>query len=136
IRFGYTGERGKFVGLFFKGVLLTIATLGIYGAWFNMSIRRYIFSNIKIGNAQFTYTGEGADYFWMNIKGYFLTLLTFGIYSFWWQKEQFEFFVNNLRIEQGEDAVFFYSKATGGKFAGLMIGNLLILVFTLGLGYA
>ena len=136
IRFGYTGDRGQLVGLFFKGFFLTLLTLGIYGPWFTINLRRYVMSNITVGNARFTYTGDGSDYFWLNVKGYFLTLFTFGIYMFWWQKDQFEFFVNNLRLEQDEDAVFFTSKATGGGFAGLMIVNFLILVFTLGLGYA
>jgi uncharacterized membrane protein YjgN (DUF898 family) len=136
IRFGYTGELKKLVGLFFKGIFFSIITLGIYSAWFAIDLRRYVLSNIKIGNARFVYNGDGTDYFLLNLKGYFLTLITFGIYMFWWQKEQFEFFVNNLRLEQENDAVFFQSKATGGGFAGLMIVNLLILVFTLGLGYS
>jgi uncharacterized membrane protein YjgN (DUF898 family) len=55
---------------------------------------------------------------------------------FWWQKDQFEFMVNNTGLEQDEDIIFFNSKATGSGFAGLMIVNLLILVFTLGIGYA
>jgi uncharacterized membrane protein YjgN (DUF898 family) len=100
-----------------------------------MDLRRYTLSNVKIGNARFVYNGDGSDYFFLNLKGYFLTVLTLGIYSFWWQKDQFEFFVNNLRVEQENDAVFFRSKATGGGFAGLMIVNFLILVFTLGLGF-
>lgn len=136
IRFGYTGDRGKLIGIFIKGVVLTLATFGIYGAWFTMNLRRYLLSNVYVGNAQFVYEGEGSDYFFMNLKGYVLTLLTFGIYSFWWQKDQFEFFVNHLRLQQGDDAVFFRSTATGGGFAGLMIVNFLILLFTLGLGYA
>ena len=136
IRFGYTGNRGELVGLFFKSLLFTILTLGIYSAWFTINLRRYILSNIKVGNARFVYTGDGADYFILNLKGYFLTIFTLGIYLFWWQKEQFQFFVDNLRLEQGDDAVFFRSKATGSGFAGLMIVNILILVFTLGLGYA
>src|SRR5215204_5759350 len=90
IRFGYTGELGKLVGLFFKGIFLTIITLGIYSAWFAMSLRRYTLSNVKVGNARFVYTGDGTDYFVLNLKGYFLTLLTLGIYMFWWQKDQFE----------------------------------------------
>jgi uncharacterized membrane protein YjgN (DUF898 family) len=113
-----------------------VLTLGIYGPWFTISLRRYILSNIKVGNVHFVYTGDGTDYFIMNLKGYFLTVLTLGIYLFWWQKDQFEFFVNNLRMEQDADAVFFRSKATGVGFAGLIIVNVLILVFTLGLGYA
>jgi len=136
IRFGYSGDRGQLMGLFFKGLVLTILTFGIYSAWFTINLRRYVLSNVRVGNARFVYTGNGGDYFWLNIKGYFLTLLTFGIYMFWWQKNQFEFFVNNLRLEQDEDAVFFTSKATGGGFAALMIVNLLILIFTFGLGYA
>jgi uncharacterized membrane protein YjgN (DUF898 family) len=72
----------------------------------------------------------------LNLKGYFLSLISLGIYSFWWQKDLFEFFVNNLRLEQDEDAVFFRSTATGGGFAVLTIVNILILIFTLGLGYA
>ena len=136
IRFGYSGDRGQLIGLFFKGLVLTILTFGIYSAWFTINLRRYVLSNVRVGNARFVYTGNGGDYFWLNIKGYFLTLLTFGIYMFWWQKNQFEFFVNNLRLEQDEDAVFFTSKATGAGFAGLMIVNLLILIFTFGLGYA
>lgn len=135
IRFGYTGDRGRLVGIFFKGLFFTIISLGIYSAWFAIDLRRYILSNIKVGNARFVYTGDGTEYFLLNLKGYFLTVLTLGIYMFWWQKEQFEFFVNNLRMEQEDDAVFFQSKATGAGFAKLMIVNLLILVFTLGLGY-
>jgi uncharacterized membrane protein YjgN (DUF898 family) len=136
IRFGYTGVRKELIGMFLKGIFLTILTLGIYGSWFAINVRTYIISNIKAGDARFVYTGDGTDFFWMNFKGYLLTLLTLGIYMFWWQKDQFEFFVNNTRIEQGEDAVFLNSTATGKGFAGLMIVNLLIIVCTLGLGYA
>jgi uncharacterized membrane protein YjgN (DUF898 family) len=136
IRFGYTGNRNQLIGLFFKGLLFTLLTFGFYGAWFVMNLRRYLLSNIKVGNARFVYTGSGGDYFVLNLKGYFLSLITLGIYSFWWQKELFEYFVNNLRLEQDEDAVFFRSTATGGGFAGLMIINVLILIFTFGLGYS
>lgn len=136
IRFGYEGSRGTLVGIFFKGLFLTILTLGIYSPWFTINLRRYILSNIKAGNVQFVYNGDGTDYFVLNIKGYLLTLLTFGIYLFWWQRDQFAFFVNNLRMQQGDDAVFFHSKATGGGFAKLMIVNFFILIFTFGLGYA
>ena len=136
IRFGYTGDRTELLKLFVKGFLLTIVTIGIYGAWFAMDLRRYIISNIKVGNARFTYSGDGGSFFWMNFKGYLLTIITLGIYIFWWQKDQFEFFVNNLTLEQEDDVLNFKSKATGGDFAGLMIVNLLLLVFTLGFGYA
>ncbi len=136
IRFGYTGNRGELAWLFWKGTFLTLITFGLYGAWFTMNLRRYVLCNVRVGNARFAYGGDGADYFWLNFKGYLLTLFTLGIYMFWWQKDLFEYYVNNLRLEQGDDAVFFRSRATGGGFAVLTIVNLLIVVCTLGIGYA
>lgn len=136
IRFGYTGNRGELVKLFFKGIFLTLVTFGIYGAWFTISLRNYVLGHVRVGNARFVYSGDGSDFFWINFKGYLLTLVTLGIYSFWWQKDLFEYYVNNLRLEQEDDAVFFRSTATGGDFAGLMIVNILIMIFTLGLGYS
>lgn len=136
IRFGYTGDRGQLVALFFKGVMFTILTLGFYGPWFTISLRRYVLSNVTVGNARFSYNGDGGDFFLLNLKGYILTLLTLGIYSFWWQKDLFAYYVNNLRLEQEDDAVFFTSRATGGGFLALTVVNMLILFFTLGLGYA
>src|SRR5687768_17188911 len=55
IRFGYVGQRSALVGIFIKGILLTILTLGIYAPWFTINLRRYILSNIKAGNVQFVY---------------------------------------------------------------------------------
>jgi uncharacterized membrane protein YjgN (DUF898 family) len=135
IRFGYTGDRTELIKLCVKGILLTIVTLGIYGAWFAINLRRYIISHIKMGNASFNYHGDGGDYFWMNLKGYFLTLFTLGIYSFWWQKSLFEYFVNHTELEQGNEKVYLQSKATAGGFFELTIVNVLLLIFTLGLAF-
>lgn len=136
IRFGYTGERSELIKIFYRDLFLTIITFGIYGSWLAMNIRRYVLDHVRIGNATFTYHGNGGDFFLLNLKGYFLTLFTLGIYMFWWQKDLFEYFVNNLRLRQGDHKVAFRSKATGGGFAGLLIVNLLIVIFTLGFGYA
>ena len=135
VRFGYTGSRSELIKIFIKGLLLTIVTFGIYASWFTIKLRNYMLSNVKMGNASFSYHGDGADFFLLNLKGYFLTIFTLGIYSFWWQKDLFNYYVNNLRLQHDDNAVFFHSKATGGKFAGLLIVNFLIVLFTLGLGY-
>lgn len=136
IRFGYRGDRNKFLRLFFKNVLLTIITLGIYGAWATVEIRTYILSHIRMGSIKFRYKAEGGDFFLLNLKGYFLTIITLGIYSFWWQKELFDFYVNNLYMEKDEQRIRMKSTATGGDFFALIVVNMLLLIFTLGLGYA
>ncbi|WPR72198.1 YjgN family protein [Flavobacterium sp. NG2] len=136
IRFGYRGDRTEFIKLFFKWIGLTIITLGIYGPWMAMNMRNYLLGNVRFGDAEFEYDGDGGDYFVMNLKGYFLTIFTLGIYMFWWQKELFEYYVNNLSLKKGDDKINFTSTATGGDFFSLVIVNLFILIFTLGLGYA
>lgn len=136
IRFGYRGDRKEFTLLFFKWILFTIITLGIYGPWMAMNMRNYLLGNIRFGDVEFDYDGDGTDYFALNIKGYFLTLITFGIYIFWWQKELFEYYVNNLSLNREEGKIHFNSTATGGDFFKIIVTNLLILIFTLGLGYA
>lgn len=136
IRFGYRGDRSEFVVSFYKWVLYTVITLGIYGAWFSINVRRYVLSNIKMGDVSFKYEADGGDYFWLNFKSYFLSIITLGIYSFWWYSDLLAFYVNNLSLEKGEERITFKSTATGGDFFGLLLVNLLIIVFTLGLGYA
>lgn len=136
IRFGYRGDRDKLIALFVKGILLTIVTFGIYGAWFTINLRRYVLSNVRFGNISFRYEADGGDYFWMVFKGYILSVLTLGIYSFWWMKEMFAFFVDNLSMYKDGERINLHSKATGGGFFALLVVNFLIIVFTLGLGYA
>ena len=136
IRFGYTGDRKELFFLFLKGIFFTIITLGFYGAWFKIDLRKYVVGHIRIGNAEFRYNGNGAEYFFFNLKGYFLTIFTLGIYSFWWQKDIFNYYVNNLELYQNGRGVMFRSNATGGGYAKLMIGNFFIVILTLGLGFS
>jgi uncharacterized membrane protein YjgN (DUF898 family) len=136
IRFGYRGNRNEFMVSFYKWILFTLVTLGIYGAWLSINVRRYVMSNVKMGDVSFKYEANGGDYFWLNFKSYFLSIITLGIYSFWWYSDLLAFYVNNLSLEKGEEKITLKSTATGGDFFGLLIVNLLIIVFTLGLGYA
>jgi len=137
IRMGYRGDREELIKVFFSGLFLTLVTLGIYGAWFTMNLRNYVLNKVRFGTLHFKYQGLGADYFILNLKGYFLTIITLGIYFFWWQKDLFNYYINNLSLENEKgDTISLRSKATGGSFFLLALGNLFILIFTLGLGYA
>lgn len=120
----------------FKWIGLTIITFGIYGAWMAINMRNYLLGNVRFGDSEFEYDGDGGDYFMLNLKGYLLTIVTLGIYSFWWQKDLFEYYVDNLSLKKGNERIRFTSTATGGDFFSLVVINILILIFTLGLGYA
>ncbi len=136
IRFGYRGDRNELVTNFFKWIVFTIFTFGIYGSWFMMNLRKYLLGNVRFGDAKFEYKGDGGDYFLLNLKGYFLTVITLGIYMFWWQKELFEYYVDNLSLHKEDKKIQFNSTVTGGGIFQLVIVNVLIVIFTLGLGYA
>ncbi len=137
IHFGYRGKLKELYAICIRDGLLTLITFGIYGAWFQMNLRNYVIGHIRFGNSQFEYKGDGLDFFLMNLKGYFLTLFTLGIYGFWWQRDIFNYYVNNLSWSFAEGRrIRFKSTATGGGFFELIVVNLLLVVFTFGIGLA
>lgn len=137
IHFGYRGDLKELFTICLRDGALTLVTFGIYSAWLTMNIRNYVLGNVRYGSAQFRYKGDGTEYFMLNLKGYFLTVFTLGIYGFWWQKDQFEYYVNNLRWEFGEGKhIRFRSTATGGGFFELIVVNVLMIIFTLGIATA
>lgn len=134
IRFGYRGDRNELIKKFFIWGFLTVITLGIYGAWLAMNLRRYTHDNIRYGDVKFSNYCKGGEFFAINLLGYFLTILTFGIYIFWWQKNIFEFYINNLELNKDSKWINFISTATGGGFFNLLAVNAIINIFTLGIG--
>jgi len=136
IRFGYRGDRNEFFVSFFKWIFFTLITLGIYSSWMEMKMRKYLLSNVRAGDVEFRYDGKGGEYFIMNLVGGLLTLITLGVYSFWYYKNLFAYYIDNLSLHKNGKEIKLKSTATGGDFFKLIIVNLLIIVFSLGLGYA
>lgn len=83
IRFRFTGRAGNLAAITLKGSLLTIVSLGIYGAWFAADMRGYLYQHTVIGNSKFDYDGKGGDIFIIYLKGILLSIITFGIYRNW-----------------------------------------------------
>jgi uncharacterized membrane protein YjgN (DUF898 family) len=136
IRFGYRGDRKELMVQFFRDILLTIVTLGIYSAWFSMNLRSYTHRHIRYGNVEFSNEARGGEYFILYLKGYLLTFLTLGIYSFWFQKDIFNYYIDKMELKQGENRIKMHSTATGGAFFKLIITNFLLLIFTFGIASA
>jgi uncharacterized membrane protein YjgN (DUF898 family) len=134
IHFKYTGERMVFFKMFFKEFFFTIVSFGIYSAWMQVNIRKYIFENLHYGNVNFKFIGEGFDLFILNLKGIFLTYLTLGIYFFWYQKNLIKFMVDNTKLMQNTTESSLDIAMTGGELFKLIFVNLLIVMFTFGLG--
>ncbi|WAC11796.1 YjgN family protein [Dyadobacter pollutisoli] len=134
IHFGYRGDLKEFVRVFVIGSLITIFTLGIYSFWLIIEIRKYIFKHLRFGNLTFSYEGDGGTFFVLHLKGYFLLVITLGIYSFWYVRDLFNYYIDNIRMYQDDKKLTFRSNATAGGYFKLIVGNILIILFTLGLG--
>jgi uncharacterized membrane protein YjgN (DUF898 family) len=135
IRFGYRGNRKDLMLKFIAWGLLTIVTFGIYWSWMTMNIRSYVFEHTRIGNARFKFHGQGSDYFLINLVGYILTFLTLGIYYPWWRRNILTFYIENLSLHQDDKKMLMRFRGTGNELLPILLGNLLIIIFTLGFGY-
>ena len=136
IHFGYHGEIKVLLGLYFKNLLLTICTLGIYGSWMQINLHRYVESNSHIGNARVKFEADGLDFFLLHLKGMFLTVITLYIYLPWYLTSIHKFYIEHTSIIQNENEYKFTTNITCGDFFILSIVNALITVFTLGIGYS
>lgn len=133
IHFKYNGIRKEMVKLCVKGFLLTLVTFGIYGAWLQVDLRKYILSHLKFGNISFAFKGSGADLFVIHLKGMFLSYITLGIYTFWYMRDVYRFNVNNVQVFQEGRQIDAKFKAEAGDVFELLFVNALLIIFTLGL---
>lgn len=134
IHFGYRGNLRELFGICVKGILLSVFTLGIYSSWFHCNLRKYLESNIRLGNCKFSFEGEGGDLFLINLKGFFFTIFTLGIYLLWYFRNLNHFSINNSRLEQDGNVFSFKSNLTPGDIFITGIINYFLIVFTLGIG--
>jgi uncharacterized membrane protein YjgN (DUF898 family) len=131
IRFSFRGSRKEAIGLYVKGLLLTLITLGLYWPYFTIARRTFWMRNSHFGNKNVEYAGDGKDIFNQFMICVLLTPLTFGIYWFWYQAFLAQYHWGRTRFAGGT----FNFGATGGQMLTLNLVNLLLLAVTLGLAY-
>ena len=59
----FDGRRGALLGLVVTNMILTVLTLGLYRFWAKTRLRRYFWSNVRIGTEPFEYTGRPSELF-------------------------------------------------------------------------
>lgn len=132
IRFSFRGKRMQAVGIYFKGYLLTVLTLGVYWPYFRMQTEKFWRENSFFGDKKFGFTGEGKEIFGQYLIAAPLTVLTLGLYWIWFKAYLHRYYWAHTRLGGGN----FRFTANGLQWFGLYFINLMILVFTLGLGYS
>lgn len=134
IHFGYRGNLKEFIKLYLTHGFLTVVTFGIYGSWFRVKVKEYVYGHTRFGNVEFKFTGKGDDLFFIRFVGGFLCIVTLGIYVFWYFKRLAEFEFRNLKISQNGEEINMRTTFTAGRVFEMIIVNYLIIIFTLGLG--
>lgn len=130
----YTGKLSKLTALYFTGAVLTTLTAGIYNAWFQVKLNKYLLRHFRFGSLRFDFSGEPKKLFLLYLKGFLLTLVTFGIYGIWFTKQLYEYSVNNIVIKKDDHEFKLYSNANPLEVFEMLVGNFLLVCLTLGIG--
>lgn len=129
IHFRSTAKAGELARIYFKGLGLTIVTLGFYSTWFGNNIHGYLIRNTYYGDQQFDYDGDGKDLFPSFVLFLFLLLPTLYFISFWYLAKQQRYYTDHTTWRSSR----FHSTLLGRNVFALVATNLLLIVFTLGL---
>jgi len=130
IRFSFRGRAATLMGLYFKGSLLMLVTLGFYAPFFTNRLRKFFCQNAYYGNTAFDYDGEGRDLFGSYVVMVLLLIPTLTLSTVWFQVKRFNYFWSHTTFTGAR----FSSTMTFGGFLGLVFTNLLLVIFTLGFG--
>jgi len=130
----YTGKLSELVPLYFTSIVLSTLTLGIYNAWYQVKMAKYLLSNFRFGSLRFDFSGDAKTLFFIFLKNGFLTLITCGIYGIWFAKKLYEYSVNNMVVKKDDQEFNLHSDANTLEVFEMMVGIFLLTVLTLGIG--
>ncbi len=154
IRFSFRGSVKEFMRVFIAGSILTGLSLGIYYPFMQNNVKEFLVRHTYIGNRPFGYDGEGSEFFRLYFGGVILTILTLGIYGFWFSAKMQRYYWEHTTLDTqgissnsagagtpglgagGHIAPRFRSTVTGGGLLLLSLGNLGLLLITLGLAFS
>jgi len=130
----YKGKLSELMSLSLRGNILSILTLGIYSAWYETQLCAFLMGNIRFGSLRFSYSGTAKDLFRLYLKGFLLGIVTLGIYHIWNFRDLYNYSINHSVVHKGDQEFSLHSNANTREVFELLVGNLLLVVFTLGFG--
>lgn len=136
VSFSYKGKLSELMPIVVRGNILTVLTLGIYTAWFETQLSKYLMEKMRFGSLSFSYSGTSKDLFRMYLKGFLLGIITLGIYHIWNFRDLYNYSVNHTVVHKGEQEFNLHSDANTREVFELIVGNVLLVVLTLGFGMA
>lgn len=132
IRGQLKGSAWEFAKKYLAYVSLNVITLGILASKNDVRTYDYLAKNASFGtaNAEFDGDPENKELFWSNLKTILLFVPTLGFSRMWYQAK----FTNYAFAHTTLDNLRLKGTFTGGEILGFFLLNLLLIIFTLGLG--
>jgi uncharacterized membrane protein YjgN (DUF898 family) len=131
IRFSFRGRAVGFIKIFWKGLVLTLLTLGAYYPVFATRRHAYLVTHSYVGNQPFHFDGDPWALSGAFLKAFLLTPITFGMSWAWFMATKQNYFWDHTTL----GAARFHSTVMGGGLLRLYVGNMLLLILTLGLAF-
>lgn len=133
----WRGIRGQLQGSVLEYVLLrvrraavNILTLGILIPASDIKIQEYITSHTYFGSTKITFMGNASVLMPIHLITLILAIPTLGFSRLWYRAALLRHVYGSMQI----DFIRFSGAQTGGNLCGLVLGNLAILIITLGFG--
>ena len=130
IHFSSTAEHGEFAKLYYKGLVLTLLTLGFYSPWFTVNVMDYLTRTARYGDRHFAFDGRGRDLFKKYVAMILLLIPTLYLISLWYLARQQNYLWNRTTFAGAR----FSSDVRGRDLLWLVVSNGLLVLFTLGIG--
>jgi len=134
VKASYKGKLSELMSLSLRGSILSMFTLGIYSAWYETQLYEYLLQKLRFGSLRFDYIGTSKDLFKIHLKGFLLGIVTLGIYHIWNVRDLYNYLVNHTVVRKGDQEFCLHSDANTRDVFEMLIGNVLLVVFTLGVG--
>ena len=126
---GFSGRGGRLALVLLPGIILSIATLGIYGFWLARDVIGWMTGHVQIRGQHCRFETTIGDLAWLFIKNGLLVAFTLGIYTPWALAETLAWLCARTRSGNLE----LRSTATGGELFWVMLTVFVLQVLTLGI---
>lgn len=131
VRFSFAGSPREYINLVVKGTLLNLLTLGFHSPTFHVRKQRFWREKTFYGTSPGGYGGDGADLKGPYRKALVLSIPTLGLYWFWYKAKLVRYDWEKTTF----DGLSFSSNVTGRGLLGYTMGNMMLLLFSLGFAY-
>lgn len=133
VRFGQPGSPWVYGRMALLGVALRVITGGLYTPYYDVKLAAYETDHRRFGTEAFAFSGKGGDLFGHYFACWLLLVPTLGMSWFWYDARRMRYIALHTRMV-GLDFVL-SPAVTGWKVLRLKLGNILIALLTLGIGY-